>query len=276
MKILDWKTLSEKIKFNLKQEVLEKKLNPYLAVILIWENPASKVYVKFKEKACENIWIKHERFEFNEKVLENEILEKIRNLNSDKKITGIMVQLPIPKHISVPKVIKEISPKKDVDWFTAYNNWKMLASKEFENLPSATPAWIISLLEEYKIELEWKNAVIIWRSNIVWKPIWLMFLNRWATVTFCHSKTKDLEFYTKNADILVVAIWKDRFLKKEMVKKWAIIIDVWINRANNWKLYWDCDFEDLKEKVWFITPVPWWVWPMTVVSLMKNIVKSSI
>ena len=151
----------------------------------------------------------------------------------------------------------------------------MFASKEFEDLPPATPAWIIRLLNEYKIKIEWKNVVIVGHSNIVWKPISMMLINRNATVTTCHIYTKNLKFYTKNADILIVATWVEKLIKKHMIKKWVVIIDVWINKDKDWKLCWDVDFDNVVKLCSYITPVPWWVWPMTISQLLINIVNTT-
>lgn len=275
MNILNWTKTAKKIREKLKERVEKMAKKPNFTAILLWNNPASRVYVWMKEKACWEIWILHKRLELSEETTQKELIKIIEKLNEDEENTWIMVQLPLPKHIYEPEIIKAINPKKDVDWFTAYNLWKVFLNPEFEDLPPATPAWIIRLLDEEKIDVKWMNAVVIWRSNIVWKPIWTMLLNRSATVTTCHSKTKNINFYTKNADIIIVAVWIKNFLKKEMVKDWVIIVDVWIHRNEDKTLSWDVDFENVKEKASFITPVPGWVWPMTVAQLMTNIVNSA-
>lgn len=275
MNILDWKKLSEKIKLELKNKIQNEKIFSHIWVILIWENPASKIYVKYKEKFSKEIWVKFTKFLYDEKISEKEILEKIEELNSDKNFTGIFVQLPIPEHISVKKIIEKISPKKDIDWFHSQNIWEMFLWQE--NILPATPKWIIRILDEYKISVEWKNVVVIWRSNIVGKPVSTMLLNRWATVTTCTSKTKNLEFYTKNADLIISAVWKENLINWEILKDWVVIIDVWINQNTNpeikSQIVWDCNFESCAKKASFITPVPGWVWPMTIASLMENAVK---
>jgi len=274
MQILDWKKLSEKIKLELKNKIENEKIFSHIWVILIWKNPASELYVKYKEKFSKEIWVKFTKFLYDEKISEKKILEKIWELNSDKNFTGIFVQLPIPDHISVKKIIEKISPKKDIDWFHSQNVWEMFLWNE--NILPATPKWIIRILDEYKIWVEWKNAVVIWRSNIVWKPISTMLVNRWATVTTCTSKTKNLEFYTKNADLIISAVWKINILNWEMIKDWVVIIDVWINQNLELKTVWDLNFKSCSEKASFITPVPGWVWPMTIASLMENAVKLGI
>lgn len=275
MTILDWKKLSEKIKNELKNKIQKEKIFAHIWVILIWDNPASKIYVKYKEKFAEEIWVKFTKFIYDEKISEKEILNKIKKLNKNPDFTGIFVQLPVPKHISVQKIIEKIDPKKDVDWFSPQNIWEMFLNQWW--IFPATPKWILRLLDEYKIEIEWKNAVVIWRSNIVGKPLSTMLLNRWATITTCHSKTKNLNFYLKNADLIIVAVWRENFLDWENIKKWAVIVDVWINPNSNLEIksqiVWDCNFEKCCEIASFITPVPGWVGPMTIASLMENSVK---
>jgi methylenetetrahydrofolate dehydrogenase (NADP+)/methenyltetrahydrofolate cyclohydrolase len=280
MQILDWKKLSEKIKNNLKTQIENEKIFAHIWVILIWDNPASKIYVKFKEKFANEIWVKFTKFLYWNEISEKEILEKIEELNNDKNFTGIFVQLPIPDHISVKKIIEKISSTKDIDWFCPENIWEMFLwnTEEKDLILPATPKWIIRILDEYKIDVQWKNTVVFWRSNIVWKPISTILLNKWATVTTCHSKTKDLDFYTKNADLIVSAVWIENFLKWENIKDWVVIIDVWINqnldqKNNKCQIVWDSNFESCAKKSSFITPVPGWVWPMTIASLMENAVK---
>ena len=274
MQILDWKALALKIRQNLKENIENNNLSLSLAILMVWNNEASQIYVKNKIKACEDIWIRVIKFNFDESISQKELINKIHELNDDNSITWLIVQLPLPSSIFVPEVIKAISPKKDVDWFTAYNIWKMVASPDFEDLPSATPGWIIRLLNEYKIEIQWKNVVVIWHSNIVWKPIWTMLLNRNATVSTCHIYTKNLEFYTKNADIIISATWVRNLVKKEMLKPWVVIVDVWINKDENWKLCWDVDFVNVSPICSYITPVPWWVWPMTIAQLLSNVLSA--
>ena len=273
MQILDWKALASEIKSELKEKIEKWDIKASLAIILIWENKASQIYVRNKIKACEEVWINASVYDCDT-ISQEDLINKIHELNKDSQVNWIIVQLPLPENIFVPDIIKAIDPKKDVDWFTAYNIWKMFASPQFEDLPPATPAWIIKLLEKYNIEIEWKNAVVIGHSNIVWKPIATMLLNRNATVTICHIHTKDLAFYTKNADILISATWVIWLVTKEMVKPWATIIDVWINRNENGKIVWDVDFENVSPICSFITPVPWWVGPMTIAMLLLNTVKA--
>lgn len=274
MQILDWKTLAEKIKDNVRSEIRDNNLSLCLAIVIVWNNPASEIYVKKKIESCEGVWIKTIKISYENSISQQELIKKIHELNEDNHITWIIIQLPLPEQIFLPSIIKAINPKKDVDWFTAYNVWKMFASPEFEELPPATPAWIIRLLNEYNIEIKWKNIVVIWHSNIVGKPISTMLINRNATVTTCHIYTKDLTYYTKNADILISATWVKNLIKREMIKEWVIIIDVWINRDENWKISWDVDFENVAPLCSYITPVPWWVWPMTIAQILLNVLNA--
>lgn len=276
MNILNGKETSGKILENLKGKIAEiQGVKPCLAVILIGNNPASAVYVKNKAKACEKIGVEYKEYKFDDEVKEEEIYKAIEEINKNPKIHGLIVQLPVPKHISVAKILKHIDPKKDVDGFCAYNIGKMVASKEFEDLPPATPAGVIRLLEEYQINLAGMNAVVIGRSNIVGKPIANMLINRSATVSVCHSKTKDINFYTKNANIIIVALGIPKFLKSEMIKDGVIVVDVGINRLEDGTLCGDADFENIKEKCSYITPVPGGVGPMTIAQLMVNVVRSA-
>ncbi|MBT4936891.1 bifunctional 5,10-methylenetetrahydrofolate dehydrogenase/5,10-methenyltetrahydrofolate cyclohydrolase [Candidatus Peregrinibacteria bacterium] len=275
MQILNGKETSEKILSLLKCEIDSMQgVKPCLSVILIGNNPASAVYVKNKAKACEKIGVEYKEYAFDNDVNEEEIYNRIEEINNDPQIHGLIVQLPVPKHISVPKILKHIDPKKDVDGFTAYNIGKMIASKDFEDLPPATPAGIIRLLDEYDINVAGMNAVVIGRSNIVGKPIANMLTNRSATVSVCHSQTKDISYYTKNADLIIAAVGIPKFLKSHMVKDGVIIVDVGINRLEDGSLCGDIDFENIKDRCDYVTPVPGGVGPMTIAQLMVNVVKS--
>lgn len=274
-KILDGKKLSQKIKDELKIEVddLKKKgMNFKLAVIMVGDDASSKIYVRNKSKACEMIGIDYEEHLLNADIEMDELLNLIRNLNKREDVTGILLQSPIPKHLDINKAIQEISCDKDVDGFHPINVGKLILNQDC--LVSCTPYGIIKLLEEYNIEIEGKNAVIIGRSNIVGKPMMSCLLNKNATVTVCHSKTKNLIEYTKKADILICAIGKSKFVTADMVKDGAVIIDVGINRGEDGKLCGDVDFDGVYEKVSHITPVPGGVGPMTIAMLMNNVVKS--
>ena len=276
-KILDGKKLSGEIKAELKQEVKELNDNgifPRLDVILVGENKASKIYVKHKQKDCEEVGIISRQHFLNESTSEASLLELINRLNSDEAVSGILVQLPLPKHINENTIVNAISPKKDVDGFSDVNIGKMF--RGVEHLCPCTPKGIILLLEKYGVEIEGKNVVVIGRSNIVGKPMAIMMLNRSATVTICHSKTKNLSEFTKQADILISAVGIPKFVKKEMVKENAVIIDVGINRNNDGGLVGDIDFMDVYDKACLITPVPGGVGPMTRAVLLQNTLKTCL
>jgi methylenetetrahydrofolate dehydrogenase (NADP+)/methenyltetrahydrofolate cyclohydrolase len=272
-RIFDGKALSEKLIADCRQKTAE--LKPTLAVILVGDNPASQVYVRNKKLACERAGIRSVSLEYPASITEAELLSKIAELNADPAISGFIVQLPLPDHIREPLVIRAIDPKKDVDGFHAYNLGKMFLSKDFEDLPPATPAGIIRLLDEYGIDPAGREAVVIGRSNIVGKPIAVMLLNRSATVTVCHSKTPDLAAHTRRADILVVAIGRANFVSGEMVKNGAVVIDVGMNRLPDGKLVGDVDFASVKKKASLITPVPGGVGPMTIASLLLNTIRAA-
>ena len=274
--ILDGKSLSQKVLMSLKSEVEYLKndgIQPKLAVIMIGNDESSKIYVRNKSVACEKVGIQYEEHLLNENVQMEECLALIEQLNNRNDITGILLQSPIPKHLNINKAIQAISYKKDVDGFHPINTGKLILNQEC--LVSCTPYGIMRILEEYNIKVEGKNAVVIGRSNIVGKPMLSCLLNKDATVTACHSKTKNLEEYTKRADILVCAVGKPKFITKEMVKEGAVIIDVGINRGEDGKVCGDVDFENVQEKVSYITPVPGGVGPMTVAMLMNNVVKAA-
>lgn len=239
-----------------------------LAVVQVGEDAASSVYVKQKEKLALELGYKFIHEKLDEKINEDELIQIVNKLNNDDSIHGIIVQLPLPKHIDETKVINVINPLKDVDGLTFTNAGKLINGKD--TLIPCTPKGIIDLLKAYKIDIEGKNVVVIGRSILVGKPIATLLTNNNATVTICHSKTKDISLYTKKADIIVVAVGKAKFLTNEMVKKNSIVIDVGINRING-KLYGDADFEDLELKCKYITPVPGGVGPMTVYELCQNV-----
>ncbi|MBN1494791.1 bifunctional methylenetetrahydrofolate dehydrogenase/methenyltetrahydrofolate cyclohydrolase [Candidatus Peregrinibacteria bacterium] len=278
MVLLDGRKVADSILENLKNEVKDlkkKNINPYIAVILVGKNPASLSYIKQKRKACEKTGIKWEQIDYDENVTTEGLIKKIHELNENPKIHGILVQLPLPKHIYTPEVIKAIEPKKDVDGFTAYNIGKMFLSTEFEHLPPCTPAGVIELLDYYKIDLKGKEVTVVGASNIVGKPLSIMFLNRNATVTTCHIHTKDLRSHTINADIVAVGVGKQNLITADMVKDGVIIIDIGCNKKEDGKLCGDCDFESISKKASYITPVPGGIGPMTVAYLMKNTVNAA-
>ncbi|WP_047380571.1 MULTISPECIES: bifunctional methylenetetrahydrofolate dehydrogenase/methenyltetrahydrofolate cyclohydrolase FolD [unclassified Cetobacterium] len=277
MKILDGKYVSQKVRDSIKNEIVEIKERmgkvPGLAVIQAGDNLASKIYVNSKIKQCAEVGIESKNFILPADVSEDELLSKIDELNKDDAIDGILVQLPLPDHIDTPKVIEAIDITKDVDGFKPENLGKVVLGDETA-LISCTPAGILRLFEEYKLALEGKDVVVIGRSNIVGKPMTALLINEGATVTVCNSKTKNLSEKTKNADVVIVAIGKANFLKGDMVKDGAIIIDVGINRDENNKICGDVDFESVKEKVSYITPVPGGVGPMTIAMLLNNTLKA--
>ena len=263
--ILDGKTVSRKILDKLKLNVSLLPKQPHLVVILVGNNPASQIYVKNKKLAAENIGIKSTVIEFDSQVKEAELLNKIEQLNNNKDVTGILVQLPLPSHIDKNKVVTAISPKKDVDGFTPENVGRLAIGLEPYFYP-ATPQGIIMLLDEYNIPIQGADTVIIGRSNIVGKPMAQMLLRRNATVTVCHSYTKDIESKIKTADIIISAVGK-KIVRCKMVNENAVIVDVGIFRDPNGKLTGDVDFEFVSPSVKYISPVPGGVGPMTIASL---------
>lgn len=265
--VIDGKGLSERIINNLK----DTNISPTLAVILVGNNPASEIYVRNKEKSCEKAGIVSKLFKYDEDIQEKELLEKICQLNNDDTIDAILVQLPLPDHIDENKITKAILPEKDVDGFTPVNIG-LLASGLKPYAYPCTPKGIMTILKEYNINPDGKHAVVVGRSNIVGKPLSIMLLNANATVTTCHSHTKNLKDITKTADILVAAVGKPKFITAEMVKEGAVVIDVGISRIDG-KLCGDVDFEKVSGKTSFITPVPKGVGPMTIASLMENTVE---
>ena len=274
--IISGKDLSQELKDNMKNEValLEAKYGrvPHLVVILVGENPSSISYVTGKEKASLYVGIKNTTLRLAEEISEEELVKLIQELNNDDSVDGILVQLPLPKHISEEKIIETISIDKDVDGFHPLNVANLWLKKE-PMLP-CTPKGIIKLLEKANVEIAGKNAVVIGRSNIVGLPISKLLLDRNATVTICHSKTKDLASVTSQADILIAAIGKARFVKKEMVKDGAVGIDVGVNRDEDGKLCGDVDFFDVEPKASIITKVPGGVGPMTITCLLENTIEA--
>ncbi|MDB5037381.1 MAG: Bifunctional protein FolD [Bacteriovoracaceae bacterium] len=276
MLLLDGKKLSEKRLSALKKEVEEHyektKTRPGLAVIRIGDNPASKVYVGKKVKACHDVGIHSVEVLFPESVSEEKVLTEVEKLNRDPAINGILIQLPIPKHLSEKVLMERMNPKKDVDGFHPLNRGKFLAGDDA--LIPCTPLGIMNLLKEYKIEIKGKSALVIGRSLIVGRPMSLLLDQAGATVTVAHSQTKNLEELCERADIIVVAIGKPHFLSSQKIKAGAVIIDVGINRLESGKLVGDVDFEKYKSIASAITPVPGGVGPMTICSLLENTWKS--
>lgn len=268
--IIDGKKVSLKLKEELKEKIAKSNFKPTLAVIQIGDNKASNSYVKAKEKVANEIGINFIHLKYFEDIEQQIIIQKINDLNDDDNVTGIIVQLPLPTRLNTNKIVNTINPKKDVDGLTHENIGKLTQDIPF--LTSCTPKGIMRLLDEYKVEVKGKNIVVVGRSNLVGKPIALLLLNRDATVTVCHSHTKNLSLYTKQADILIVAVGKKHLITKDMIKENSIIIDVGINKENS-QLYGDVDFDNVKNRASLITPVPGGVGPMTVMMLMENVVK---
>lgn len=273
--IIDGKLISQKVKDELKAEAAllkEQGIEASLAVIQVGNDPASSIYVRNKKRACEYIGIRSLSYELDEQISEDELLSLIDTLNADDAVNGILVQLPLPKHISEQKVLNRISPKKDVDCFHPENVGKLCLG-ESGFLP-ATPAGVIELLKRYDIDINGKNCVVIGRSNIVGKPMALLLLRENGTVTITHSRTKDLKEVTNKADILVVAIGKPLFVDASFVKEGAVVIDVGIHRDENNKICGDVDFDSVAPKCSAITPVPGGVGPMTIAMLMQNCLRT--
>lgn len=273
--ILSGKELSNTLKVNIAKKVKQITNRwgraPRLAVILVGEDPASQSYVKGKSKACEEVGIGNITINLHKDISEVELLRKIQELNLDKNIDGILVQLPLPNHIDEHKVMNFIDPKKDVDGFHPFNV-DALYSNKFNGILPCTPKGIIHLLTENNIQIAGKHAVVIGRSNIVGLPVAKLLLDENATVTVCHSKTKNLKEITRSADILVVAIGKPKFITADMIKPGAVVIDVGVNRVDG-KLVGDVHFDSIKDKVSYITPVPGGVGPMTITCLMENTIE---
>jgi methylenetetrahydrofolate dehydrogenase (NADP+)/methenyltetrahydrofolate cyclohydrolase len=276
MKILDGKKTAARIKSELKPKIKKLKtrgITPALAVILAGENDASAVYVKNKQKNCEEVGIAFHLFQFKNKLSTRKITEKIKELNADPKIHGILVQLPLPKNLNVQEIISAISPEKDADCFHPENIGRLFLNRE--GLRPCTPAGIIRLLKEYDLKIAGQNITVIGRSHIVGKPLALILLNEGATVTVCHSQTRDLKSHCQKADIVISAVGKIGLIRKDMLKPKAVLIDVGINRGKDGRLKGDADFENLKNKIAAITPVPGGVGPMTIAALLENTVQAA-
>ncbi len=271
-KIIDGKKISAQVKDECRERVAAEGLNVTLAVIQVGNDPASAVYVGNKKKACEYTGMHSLSYELPEETTEEELLALVEKLNQDEKVHGILVQLPLPRHIDEDKVIETISPKKDVDGFHPQSVGALSIGQP--GFVSCTPAGVIQLLKRSGVEMDGRECVIVGRSNIVGKPMAMLMLRENATVTVCHSYTKDLKEVTKRADILIVAIGKPKFITREYVKEGAVVIDVGIHRGENNKLCGDVDFDDVEPVVSAITPVPGGVGPMTIAMLMNNCVEA--
>jgi len=269
--LLSGKTVSARIKENLKKEIEELRAQgilPGLAVIIVGEDPASKVYVGRKEAMCQELGMHSQKFALPEETTQEELLALVEKLNCDDKIHGILVQLPLPKHLDEKAVINTIRPEKDVDAFHPVNVGKIMIG-DYDFVP-CTPAGIMELIAESGVSVEGKTCVVIGRSNIVGKPMSMLLLHKNGTVTTCHSRTKNIKEITKTADILVAAVGKANFVTADMVKPGAVVIDVGMNRLDDGKLVGDVDFENVEKIAGAITPVPGGVGPMTIAMLMKN------
>ncbi len=275
-KIISGKEVSEAVKLRVSDEVKELKENgiePCLAVILVGDDPASRVYVNNKKKACEFCGIRSLEYVLPAETKEEELIELVEKLNNDKSVNGILCQLPLPKHLDEKKVLNLIKPEKDVDAFHPENVGHIMIG-DFNFLP-CTPAGIMEMLRYENIDLDGKNCVVIGRSNIVGKPMAMLMLKENATVTICHSRTKNLKEVVACADVIVAAVGRPNFVTADMVKDGAVIIDVGINRMDDGKLCGDVDFEACKEKASYITPVPGGVGPMTIATLMQNTITAT-
>ncbi|TRM12670.1 bifunctional methylenetetrahydrofolate dehydrogenase/methenyltetrahydrofolate cyclohydrolase FolD [Lentibacillus cibarius] len=273
---MNGKELSQTIREELKSEVLQLKENgiiPHLTVIIVGDDPASRSYVRGKEKASKETGISSDIIELPSSTTEKNLLEKIEELNNDETVHGILVQLPLPDHINEQEVIESISPTKDVDGFHPINVGKMMTGNS-TFLP-CTPYGILTMLKAYDVSIEGKHAVIVGRSNIVGKPVGQLLLNENATVTYCHSRTKNLTDFTKEADILILAMGRPNSIHGEHVKDGAVIVDVGINRMADGSLTGDADFPSVAEKASHITPVPRGVGPMTITMLLKNTIMAT-
>ena len=277
MQIIDGKKVSAQVKQEVKNEteLLKKEysITPGLAVVIVGDDPASRVYVNNKKKACELVGFHSEEYALSAETTQEELLSLVKELNEKKDINGILVQLPLPKHLDDKAVIEAINPLKDVDAFHAVNVGKIMLG-EYDFLP-CTPAGVMEMLRYYNIEVSGKNCVVIGRSNIVGKPMAMLLLHENGTVTICHSRTKNLAEICSKADILVAAVGRPKFVTADMVKEGAVVIDVGMDRDGNGKLCGDVDFENVKDKCSYITPVPGGVGPMTIATLMKNTVKAA-
>lgn len=276
MELINGKELAKKIRGELKLEVdslRENGIIPKLAVIMVGDDKASEVYVRNKSKACNEIGIEFEEFLLKSNIKQEELIDLIKKLNDRKDVHGILLQSPIPEHLNIREAFDTIDYRKDVDGFNPVNIGKLAIGEDA--FVSCTPYGVIKMLEEYNIVIEGKRAVVIGRSNIVGKPLIQCLLNKNATVTICHSKTKNIAEITKEADILIAALGKPKFVKENMVKENAVVIDVGINRNEEGKLVGDVDFENVSKKASYITPVPGGVGPMTIAMLMNNVVKAT-
>jgi methylenetetrahydrofolate dehydrogenase (NADP+)/methenyltetrahydrofolate cyclohydrolase len=270
--LIDWTDIALHIYDKIKANVLQLEEKPTLWAILVWNSPASLRYIRQKRKWAEYTWINFELLELEADISEKKLLKKIESFNNNTNINWYIVQLPLPKHINEKNIINSIKPEKDVDWFHPINQWKILIWDN-SGLAPCTPAWIIKILKSLDIDFHWQVACVIGRSNIVWKPVTAMLINQWATVISCNSSTPNISDFTKKADIVIIAVWKPELLKENMLKKWSIVIDVWFTVVDD-KIFGDSETKNIHNAWHRITPVPGWVWPLTVSILMKNTLKA--
>jgi len=279
--IIDGKKVAQEIREELKQEIAKLKkrgIKPGLAAVLVGENPASKVYVSMKAKACEETGIYSKKVHLPAETPQEELIQIIDGLNRDERIHGILVQLPLPDHLDQRAVLEKVDPAKDVDGFHPVNLGKLLIAKYWEELPTfvpCTPAGVIKLIESTGAKIEGAQAVVVGRSVIVGKPVAMLLMAKQATVSMCHSRTRDLPAVTKTADILVVAAGKPKLITADMIKPGAVVIDVGVNRIGEKQIVGDVDFESAKDVAGYITPVPGGVGPMTIAMLLSNTVKAA-
>ncbi|WP_442765917.1 bifunctional methylenetetrahydrofolate dehydrogenase/methenyltetrahydrofolate cyclohydrolase FolD [Sulfurospirillum cavolei] len=276
MQILDGKVLSDQIKIRLKKEseaLVEKGITPGLAVILVGDDAASQTYVKMKEKACDITGIYSIIHKMPSSISQEKILETIAMINTNPNIDGVLVQLPLPKHIDTTKIIEAIEPRKDVDGFHPFNVGRLVAG--LESFVPCTPLGVMRLLSHYAIDPKGLNACVVGASNIVGKPMMNLLLNAGATVDICHIFTKDLKEHTKKADLLIVGVGKQKLITEDMVKEGAIVVDIGINKTDEGRIVGDVDFENVAPKCSYITPVPGGVGPMTIAMLLENTVKAA-
>jgi len=277
MQLIDGKLLSKKVQSSVSIEVeklkQEKNIVPGLAVIIVGDDPASHAYVSMKEKACKTVGFYSIAHKMPDTITQDEIIQIIMMMNNNPHIHGILVQLPLPKHIDTNKILEVIDPKKDVDGFHAYNVGRMVTN--LDSFVACTPLGVMKMFEEYNIDLKGKDVVVVGASNIVGKPMASLLLNADATVSITHIYTKNLSHYTKNADIVIVGVGKPNLITKDMIKEGAIVIDIGINRLEDGSLVGDVDFKEVAPKCSFITPVPGGVGPMTIAMLLSNTLKSA-
>ncbi len=277
MQLIDGKSLAKKVQTSVASEVeklkQEKNIVPGLAVILIGDDPASHAYVKMKAKACENVGFYSITHSMPDTISQDEIIATIEMMNGNPRIDGILVQLPLPKHVDTDKILEVIDPKKDVDGFHAYNVGRLVTN--LDSFVACTPLGVMKMFEEYDIDLEGKDVCVVGASNIVGKPMAALLLNANATVTVTHIFTKDLKAHTSQADIVIVGVGVPGLIKEDMVKEGAIVIDIGINRIEDGSLVGDVDFKNVSPKCSYITPVPGGVGPMTIAMLLSNTLKSA-